>query len=104
MREAVASAKDPKGLLKQSFLELCNDNDLLTVKQKGKLFDDIVDKTKNARGGAVISRFRSNTTGRGAQSENSIAFRSEIKALAKKGRGSAKGKEKGKTSGSSHDE
>ena len=81
----MASAKDSKGSLKQSFLELCNDNDLLTVKQKGKLFDDIVDKTKNARGGAVINRFRSNTTGRGAQSENSIAFRSEIKELTKKG-------------------
>jgi hypothetical protein len=35
--------------------------------------------------------FKSNTTGRGAKSENSIAFRSEIKALAKKGRGSKKG-------------
>ena len=41
-----------------------------------------------------MKRFRSNTTGRGAQqSENSIAFRSEIKAPAKKGRGSAKGEE-----------
>ena len=34
LREAVASAKDPKGSLKQSFLELCNDNDLLTVNKK----------------------------------------------------------------------
>jgi hypothetical protein len=81
-----------KGPLKRSFLELCHDNDRLTVKQKGKLFDELVDKTKNSRGGAVIKRFKSNTTGRGAKSENSIAFRLEIRALAKKGRGSTKRK------------
>jgi hypothetical protein len=90
-RKAVASAKDPKGPLKRSFLELCNGDDFLTVKQKEKLFDELVDKTKNSRGGAVVKRFKSDTTGRGAKSENSIAFRSEIKALAKKGRGSKKG-------------
>jgi hypothetical protein len=92
LKKAVASAKDPKGPLKRSFLELCKGDDFLTVKQKEKLFDELVDKTKNSRGGAVIKRFKSDTTGRGAKSENSIAFRSEIKALAKKGRGSGKGK------------
>jgi hypothetical protein len=34
MKKAVAAAKDTKGPLKRSFLELCNDNDCLTVKQK----------------------------------------------------------------------
>ncbi len=92
LKKTVASAKDPKGPLKQTFLELCKENDCLTIKQKGKLFDELVDKTKNSRGGAVIKRFRTETTGRGAKSENSITFRSEIKALAKKGRGSAKAK------------
>ncbi len=41
-------------------------------------------------GCAVIKRFRTETTGRGAKSENSITFRSEITALSKKGIGSAK--------------
>jgi hypothetical protein len=91
-KKAVASAKDPKGPSIQSFLELCNGNDCLTVKQKEKLFNELINKTKNSRGGAVIKRSKSNTTGRGAKLENSIAFRSEIKALAKKGRDSAKGK------------
>jgi hypothetical protein len=39
-----------------------------------------------------IKRFKSNTTGRGAKSENGIAFRLEIQALAKRDRGSTKGK------------
>jgi hypothetical protein len=56
------------------------------------LLDELVDKTKNSRAGAVIERLKSCTNGRGAKSENSIAFRLEIKALAKKGRGSRKGK------------
>jgi hypothetical protein len=70
LKKAVALAKDRNGPLKGSFLELCNDNDLLTMKQKEKLFDELVDKTKNSRGGAVIKRFKSDTTGRGAKSEN----------------------------------
>jgi hypothetical protein len=92
LKMTVALAKDPKGPLKQSFLELCKDNDCLTVKHKGKLFDELVDKTKNSREGTVIKSYRTETTDRGAQSETSITFRSEIKALAKKGRGSAKAK------------
>jgi hypothetical protein len=92
LKKAVASAKDTKGPLQRSFLELCNDNDRLTVKQKEKLFNELVDKTKNSRGGAVIRRFKSNTTGRGAKKENAIAFRLEIQALAKRDRGSTKGK------------
>ena len=39
----------------------------------------------------MVKRFRSNTTGRGAKSENSIAFCSEIKALCKKGPRKCKG-------------
>ena len=92
LKKAVASAKDTKGPLKRSFLELCNENDRLTMKQKEKLFDDLVDKTKNSRGGAVIKSFKSITTGRGAKSENGIASRLEIQALAKRDRGSTKGK------------
>jgi hypothetical protein len=57
LKKTVASAKDPKGPLKQTFLELCKDNDCFTLKQKGKLFDELVDKTKNSRGGAVIRRY-----------------------------------------------
>jgi hypothetical protein len=59
-KKAVASAKDRKGPLKRSFLERCNNNDFLTVNQKEKLFDELVDKTKNSRGGVVIKRFKSN--------------------------------------------
>ena len=92
LKKAVASAKDTKGPLQRSFLELCNDNDRLTVKQKEKLFNELVDKTKNSRVGAVIRRFKSNTTGRGAKKENAIAFHLEIKALAKRDIGSTKGK------------
>jgi hypothetical protein len=92
LRKAVASAKDPKGPLRRSSLKLCNDNNCLTVKQKEKLLDELADKTENSRVGSVIKKFRSDTTGKGAESENSITFRSEIKALAKKGRGDAKGK------------
>jgi hypothetical protein len=92
LRIAVASAKETRGPLKRSFLELCKDNNGLTLKQKEKLFDELVDKTKNSRGGVVIKRFKSDTTGRGAKSENSIAFRSEIKALAKRDRSGMKRK------------
>jgi hypothetical protein len=72
LKKAAASAKDPKGPLKQSFLELCNGNDFLTMKQKEKLFDELVDKAKNSRAGAVIKRFKSDTTGRCTKAENSI--------------------------------
>jgi hypothetical protein len=85
--KAVDSAKDRKGPMKRTFLELSNDMDSLTIKQKEKLFDELVDKTKNSRCGAVIRRFRSITTGRGAALENSIAFRTQIKALATRGKG-----------------
>jgi hypothetical protein len=85
--KAVDSAKDRKGPMKRTFLELSHDIDSLTIKQKEKLFDELVDKTKNSRCGAVIWRFRSITTGRGAALENSIAFRTQIKALATRGKG-----------------
>jgi hypothetical protein len=42
LNKAVASAKDPKGTLKQSFLELCNDNDCLTVKKKSYLMSSLI--------------------------------------------------------------
>jgi hypothetical protein len=57
LKKAVAAAKDTKGSFKRSFLELCNDDDCLTVKQKEKLFDELVDKTKNSRrGGPVLKK------------------------------------------------
>jgi hypothetical protein len=57
LKKAVASAKDPKGPLKRSFLKLCNNSNCLTVKQKEKSFDELADKTKNSRVGAVIKKF-----------------------------------------------
>jgi hypothetical protein len=57
MKKAVASAKDPKCPLKRSFLRLCNNNNCLTVKQEEKLFDELADKTKSSRVGAVIKKF-----------------------------------------------
>ena len=46
-KKAVASAKDPKGgPLKRSFLELCNDDDHLTMKQKEKFSLSLLTKQR----------------------------------------------------------
>jgi hypothetical protein len=41
----------------------------------------MVDKTINARVGDALQQHKSNTTSRGAKSENSIAFRTNLKAI-----------------------
>jgi hypothetical protein len=79
-KEAEKSVLENKELARV-FLEISKDTSNLTEKQKMKVFNKMVDKTTNARVGDALQQHKSNTTSRGAKSENSVAFRTNLKAI-----------------------